>query len=137
MSCAHESRCTGHCCRRFSLPLTIEEIQIENEKALIWVQAGRTGARPRFDPEEIQKVASMVIPTDDPYLFNCKHHNAETGDCMNYENRPELCRDYPYGRACNFAACTWEEARNPPINIRRPMRKAIEAIEAVAAEPAA
>lgn len=33
-------------------------------------------------------------------LFTCKHWNEETRLCGDYENRPKMCADYPYGRAC-------------------------------------
>ena len=112
------SRCTGHCCRRFYLPLS--PTQIKGEAALV-----RLGGRSRFNPTEIAKIADMVIlvdqtpkPNNDSeynryhddsvgYFYTCKHHNKDTGDCMNYENRPNLCRDYPYGGSCAFKGCTY------------------------------
>lgn len=33
-------------------------------------------------------------------LFTCKHWDEETRLCGDYENRPAMCRDYPYGRPC-------------------------------------
>lgn len=127
MSCAHESRCTGHCCRNFYLPDTLEGFKAERDRALCWLFGAPGGNLPHFPPMEVIRVAEMILSTDDPHLFNCRHHDATTGDCLNYENRPELCRDYPYfdrGGRCRKDGCTWEEARNPPINIRRPVSKA-------------
>lgn len=31
-----------------------------------------------------------------------------TGDCMNYEDRPAMCSDYPYGGKCVQKGCTYK-----------------------------
>lgn len=122
MSCEHSQRCTGHCCRNFHLPATIEEFKADRDRALCWL-FGAPSKRPRFDPVEVIRVAEMILATEDPFVFNCRHHDAATGDCRNYVNRPKLCSTYPFentsGR-CQREGCTFEEARNPPIQIRHP-----------------
>lgn len=30
--------------------------------------------------------------------FTCWHHDAATGDCRIYADRPRMCRDFPYGQ---------------------------------------
>jgi Fe-S-cluster containining protein len=101
-------RCTGHCCRQFFLPFT---------PAQLVKHALTRFVRPRFKPEEIAKVAAMAVylgdRSDGAHMYTCRHLNVITGDCMDYENRPDVCRDYPYEDVCMHAAkgCTWDAAR--------------------------
>lgn len=143
MSCEHTQRCTGHCCRRFYLRVTPEEIRADAELA-------RAGKTTRFSAEEIVKIDEMIIPLEDAkdakedidggppptdgHYYTCKHHDPVTGNCMNYENRPKLCRDYPfygsgYRNRCRYKDCTWEDARNPLVSADRlrPARTVAEA----------
>lgn len=30
------------------------------------------------------------------FFYDCKHYDAENKRCTNYENRPPICRDYPW-----------------------------------------
>jgi Fe-S-cluster containining protein len=32
--------------------------------------------------------------------FTCRHWDEETRLCRIYEDRPQMCRDYPYGQEC-------------------------------------
>lgn len=48
-----------------------------------------------------------------PYFHSCKHWDAETGDCRIYNERPDLCRDYPYGSECVDAECAMPQ--EPPL----------------------
>jgi Fe-S-cluster containining protein len=31
-----------------------------------------------------------------PFFFRCRHFDAETRTCLDYANRPPVCRDYPW-----------------------------------------
>lgn len=111
------NRCTGHCCRKFFLPFTPDQLKAEHEKAIAWDVGGLDRVFPRYDPVEMLKVAPMVIPISEAnggYHYTCKHFDGETGNCRDYENRPKMCSDYPYGSACTFSECTWEYARVVP-----------------------
>ena len=108
------ARCTGHCCKSFWLPVSPMELQHELKKFQL------TG-RSRWS--DIEKIAPMVIlqrtsrqcghnsPKSNKveYYYTCKHFDAASGNCMNYEDRPAMCRDYPYGRQCSYKACTRRE----------------------------
>jgi Fe-S-cluster containining protein len=100
-------RCTGHCCRQFFLPFTPRE--------LVKLQLTRV-VRLRFKPEEIRKVAAMAVYLGDSdrgsHMYTCRHLNVITGDCTDYENRPDVCREFPYQEVCMHAAngCTWDAA---------------------------
>lgn len=99
-------RCTGHCCRRFTLPFTPTGI-----------------LQRRSQMEDGDLVADMVIPIgfscDAPsgevlgepcWWYTCCHL-LPSGDCAIYESRPEVCRSYPYGSPCKYPGCTWAAAR--------------------------
>ncbi len=124
-------RCTGHCCRRFFLGVSLDELRAELER----VDRGESS---RYNPTELRIVVPMLVLLEenvdpdevdnfvkhDPpreravsrgYWYTCRHLNVMTGDCTNYEGRPNMCRDYPYGGACNYAECTWDDGKNPPI----------------------
>lgn len=116
------SRCTGHCCKDFSLPFSPMELKHQAELA--------KRGKGRFFPEEILKVADMVVflfqnwsnsqdgrglkkgrgsksPFNGPqYHYTCRHFDRATGNCMNYENRPLMCQNFPYGRDCRYRGCT-------------------------------
>ena len=91
--------CTGDCCREFPVcgMSMAQIIEIANGN--------------KVDPDGAKLVA-MLIPLDrvtgGQPLFTCRHWNAETKRCMDYENRPGMCSDYPYysGRcpACGGSA---------------------------------
>ena len=82
-------RCSGHCCRSFSIPYKLEELE-EKQVAI------RDGAM----------IIDMLIPLEDG-KFTCRHI-ADNGDCSIYENRPDMCSKYPYGDRCSYQGCTLE-----------------------------
>lgn len=101
-------RCTGHCCRRFPLPQSLAVLRL------------RAAAQPD-SMQDLPFIADMLIPLGEGtygdgtpnYLYTCRHHNAETGDCKVYEMRPRMCSEYPYGKACTQADCTMENRGLP------------------------
>ncbi len=41
-------------------------------------------------------------------LFTCRHWDTETRLCTVYDQRPDMCRDYPYrGRSCARGGCEY------------------------------
>lgn len=101
-----ERTCPGHCCAAFHLPRTISEMR-KNPNRI-------------FDGEQI---ADMIIPLTPKeareryerfagkptnafpwkwrgHHFTCKNWDEETRLCRIYEDRPMMCRDYPYGQEC-------------------------------------
>lgn len=50
-------------------------------------------------------------------LYTCRHWDTETRLCGIYEQRPAMCRDYPYGHPCDHGCdCT----DNYPPDVQRP-----------------
>lgn len=122
------ARCTGHCCKAFTLPISAEELQSDFEKYQAWVQNPEGETKPRW--RDIGIIADMAIylgmgwhdsktgeyvPDSElnrkrfghePIrVYTCRHLQSN-GDCGIYENRPSMCRDYPYGHPCKFENCT-------------------------------
>lgn len=136
-----KNRCTGHCCKNFSLPVSPEELR---DKYRQWL--GAQGNKPGvismsgalepygvWDPD-IHIIAPMVVylgrgapipryinsheKGSDVHRYRCKHWNQKTGDCTIYDIRPQMCRTYPGMAGCNYAACTWKKRRREKtINI--------------------
>lgn len=97
------SGCTGHCCMGFSLG--VEQIELltcpDNERERV--------------AQDHDKIFGMLIWLRWTYdddgkwtggKFTCKHFDVETRRCTDYENRPRMCSNYPYGSRCTFEDCT-------------------------------
>lgn len=119
-------RCTGRCCRDFRLPFTPASLHAAAAAA-----RARREATPPPEPGavhvqlpyqvEIEQIASMVVPvrpaadSKDAYQFSCVHID-DDGDCVIYKDRPQMCRNYPYGHACVFGdRCSWDAAREGAV----------------------
>lgn len=100
-------RCTGHCCREFSLPLTQAEIDAYS--------AGDVPGDETTDRGFMARHAVFLFWRNGQAYFTCKQLNEATGNCMAYDRRPRVCSDYPsYGRlehGCSNKGCTWESGR--------------------------
>ena len=61
---------------------------------------------PLTRPQALARSRRLGYPDPPRYgpkyqLFTCRHWNEETRLCGAYEDRPDMCRDYPYsGRDC-------------------------------------
>lgn len=93
-------RCTGHCCEHVFIPYSPEELG-------------------SMDLDDVDKKVPEMLElvgraAKGGYAYRCVHWNPASGECMDYDNRPGMCRDYPYGRRCMFPGCTDPEARKPP-----------------------
>ncbi|HYQ12165.1 MAG TPA: YkgJ family cysteine cluster protein [Solirubrobacterales bacterium] len=108
MSTEASNGCSGLCCAAFRIPETRASLRA----------AGKHG------DEERAQIAEMVIPLtpkeanernaalggDAPYrwardrgrVFTCKHWDEETRLCGIYEDRPDMCRKFPYDKPCCF-----------------------------------
>lgn len=86
-----DTRCTGHCCKRFTLPYDPDELV--DKKAII------------RDGEQISGMAVHLESNDQGHFYTCLNLQPG-GDCGVYEARPRMCRNFPYGKACPFPDCT-------------------------------
>lgn len=106
-------RCTGHCCRAFTLPKSPEDIRK-------MVEEDRLNDGPFILDMLIYLGLFDVNPAggvlDEPWhYFTCRHLDTATGNCTVYEQRPHLCRNYPNDKACEFPGCTWDAVRPSPL----------------------
>jgi Fe-S-cluster containining protein len=121
------AQCTGECCEVFVLTMerTLEKIE----------------TRLRYTCEDGNFIADMLIPlypliagaklpdgeviTEERakdgalgWAFTCKHFDREKRLCGVYNERPLMCRDFPYGKPCEHGAkCGWDKGRagqHPP-----------------------
>lgn len=105
------SRCTGHCCRAFTLPFTPQGLA-----ALVAREAHLPKSEARelapmlvylgtFEPQEAEARFGHCSSGEHHY-WTCRNHDRVTGNCTIYETRPRMCIDYPYGKPCNYIECT-------------------------------
>lgn len=101
-------RCSGHCCKCFSLGVNYSEL-CDNPKRFqdgeqildMLIPLGRLTNEEVAERYGIHTIAS----TGPCESYTCKHL-AENGDCYIYENRPLMCRSYP---GPTLKACLWKE----------------------------
>lgn len=99
------SRCTGHCCRSFPVCGTTPEEWADPK----WYGTKQDGAY----------ISDMLIHlghNGKQDYYTCRHFNPDTGDCKQYESRPAMCRDYPYGSECEHKECTEDSKPDVPMS---------------------
>lgn len=118
MSCA----CTGACCAAFVYTSTPKELVERWDKWTPGVLTESETSHRRDDlyiadmlieitlDEAILRADRFDIPTSpvggEPH-YTCRHWNEETRLCGAYEDRPKMCRDYPYEKPCTHG-CGFE-----------------------------
>ena len=97
-------RCTGHCCRSFRLSNSVVNLRASEhrDERLVAAMVKPIGIVP----------LGMPLPTGEMSkggaYFDCRMLDTN-GDCMIYDARPQMCRDYD-GRmegAFGVADCLW------------------------------
>lgn len=120
------SRCTGHCCRSFTLPCDWATMIAGawywfNTAVPPWAAtAYGVAVRNSLAFENGYQIAHMVVPVPDSaevharyrsllkdglHYYACKNQSP-SGDCTIYETRPQMCRNFPYEQPCPFVGCT-------------------------------
>lgn len=101
--------CGGSCCAAFCLPYHIDDIRADQDK----YPEGRFLADmlvPLPSDTRPEQIAQLKIAPGG-HWYTCRHLTEE-GRCGAYEQRPRMCRDYPYGKRCNFKWCKASYAAN-------------------------
>lgn len=123
MSC---DRCTGHCCRAFTLPFNSETLKeraarLEDGKVIadmvIPLYEGPARDMPLDVRTSVDTEAQRLAGSYDfapIYVFTCRHFDG-TG-CKIYARRPSMCSTYPNGRRCAYDGCTWKAAREQRVS---------------------
>ena len=104
----NKNQCCGKCCERFTLPYSLTAIK----------RKSRLGRNPEF-----AKSAKILIPlgrskTDSnghkqlelSNWFTCKNFDVRSRLCLDYENRPNFCKEYGENGRCNYEGCPNNEA---------------------------
>lgn len=105
------STCTGTCCAAFRLPKTLSVLRRDQatirdgeQIAAMVIPLTPKQARERNEQFGGDGRASGFPWSDRGHHFTCRHWDEETGLCGIYEDRPEMCRNFPYGKGCPMAA---------------------------------
>lgn|SRR5512146_2843399 len=116
--------CRGDCCVAFRIPYTLEELErgdvngqnIHEARALSAMLVSLTveeGNQRRLD------LIEGVVPTfdqrDEGHVFMCSNWNEETRLCEIYEERPLMCRTFPYGESCRYGCACVGEKPDPEV----------------------
>lgn len=94
-------RCTGQCCERFRIFLGDDPIQQVVDMAI-----------ENPSNHDLQLIAQMLVALPDYQngWLTCRYYDRDESRCAIYEQRPRMCRDYPYDKPCQYEGCTWNEA---------------------------
>ncbi|MCO5144509.1 MAG: YkgJ family cysteine cluster protein [Oligoflexia bacterium] len=98
-------RCTGNCCKNFSLEYPFEFVKSEFHK----YEKGEATII-----QNIEIIYPMLIPLgiyQKQELFTC-NHLGKNGDCQIYETRPKMCRDFPGPNPCPYRNCASHGKQN-------------------------
>ena len=98
------STCGGECCAVFTLLRT--KAQIERGT---WADKDYIADMiiPLTAKQARERIARFNMPPTGDLrkftgkIFTCRHWNEETRLCGAYENRPTMCRDFPYAQPCH------------------------------------
>lgn len=109
-------RCTGDCCRWIAMRLPDKDgnvVQMTKEIHDYW-----KGFSEDQVSKEVYKIVNMTEYSGESPVqgreeegeisfFTCKNWDEESGNCMDYDNRPKMCSEYPYeDGSCNWEGCT-------------------------------
>lgn len=131
------SACTGNCCAVFhwntppeylrkrweglSAPLTESEARCKRDDLYIAdmlvklspAEVEERMARYDFKPDVDEDFD--LVAWAEKSAYTCRHWDTETKLCTAYEDRPQMCRDYPYVGSCSLdCAC----AHTAPTEVR-------------------
>jgi Fe-S-cluster containining protein len=99
--------CSGACCAAFHYAYTHDEVAAITAEAhpqdlfiqnmLIPLSTGEARERREGFGYGID---GIDLTQDNHQWFTCRHWNEETRLCGAYEDRPSMCRDFPYREPC-------------------------------------
>lgn len=98
--------CPGHCCVAFYLEAPhdrLDEIRTEltdgEQIADMVIPLSLAEANARLE----RFGADREYGSDcEGFIYTCRHFDDATRLCRIYADRPEMCREYPYARGCEF-----------------------------------
>jgi Fe-S-cluster containining protein len=108
--------CAGDCCVAFPLSSPLSNLWVnqgvEDGLDILMMIVPLTleeaaNRRARFGVDQ------AIVDDGGPY-YRCIHWDETTRLCTNYDNRPAMCRYYPYGHPCEHG-CGCEQGRPPLV----------------------
>lgn len=104
------SRCTGACCAAF--PLSVSHERLWNRWP--WIEDGdlilAMVLPVALGAADAARAAAGAVPIPesgvDEQHYMCVHFDSRAGRCKAYEERPAMCREYPYERTCEHCGAT-------------------------------
>lgn len=101
------SQCIGACCAAFTLGggmdsyerLRSGTVQESHEPGMVRLKDILVPLTAEEAASRIAAAGSLIVLNDEA-KFTCNRWDAETKRCTVYEQRPHMCRGYPYGRKC-------------------------------------
>lgn len=105
--------CDGRCCAVFPYPNTPAELREREDRDSQFIADMLVPLTADEAYERMVKFGSFPIefsngwtpalvataPNTSP-LYTCRHWDEQTGMCGAYDERPQMCRDYPYASGC-------------------------------------
>ena len=111
--------CPGHCCVAFYLSTPhdriddmADEFQDGEVIADMVIPLSVAEANERLERFESDR---EYMPKWEGHVYTCRHFDERTRLCTIYEERPQMCRDYPYGRA---GGCEYQCGFRVPVSTR-------------------
>lgn len=119
------STCTGKCCAVFNYPTPPDELRARWAKrpttdrrcyddlliASMLIELSPIDALARAEKFDITPPEGYTLETwaeNTPAMYTCRHWDEDTRLCGIYEDRPKMCRDYPYDNPCQHDCnCTY------------------------------
>ncbi len=111
-------RCSGQCCSMLLLGGDPNYLRRRRRRARWRIVDEGGGSLDDKRLKDWDQIIEMVIylgevanpnrpgsPVD--HWYTCRNHDADSGNCTIYETRPQMCRDFPNGRECPNAGCTY------------------------------
>ena len=110
------SKCPGKCCAVFYFPYEEEDFKTRalhvKDGAYIVDMLIPLSAKESAERLERFGITGNFDPVkNEGHHFTCRHWDEDTRLCTDYENRPEMCRDYPYNHECSHG-CDFTAADN-------------------------
>ena len=112
--------CSGKCCAVFNYPTPPEVLATRGHEDDAFLADMLIALTP--DEAEARMLRFNITPPEGMDLrewaeaaptYTCRHWDENTHLCEVYEDRPRMCREYPYDQACQHdCACDYRPERN-------------------------
>ena len=125
----------GGCCDPVFMPYSQEQALAYKDQigpeSMRWIQEDLTPMSRRQaklrEPKLVRRLSKLRRQADaEPmHFYSCRHFDPDTRRCLIYENRPPVCRRYPWllGKSVPGtplpAACSFNADIGQPVELRR------------------